>query len=126
LQLLGGVWILQVFPMLVGGLFTRWFHRWALLTGWLAGMAYGTIAAYNVKNATASHWASSSDIVFGHTIYIGFTAFIINAVITVVLTLVLRAVKAPEGADETLPHQYTADPDKAPAPVPAGVGLSAD
>ena len=37
LQLLGGVWILQVAPMLIGGLFTRWFHRWALLAGWLAG-----------------------------------------------------------------------------------------
>src|ERR1019366_1585064 len=30
LQLLGGVWILQLFPMLVAGLFTRWFDRWAL------------------------------------------------------------------------------------------------
>lgn len=30
-QLLGGIWILQTFPALVGGLFTRWFHRWALL-----------------------------------------------------------------------------------------------
>ncbi len=78
LQLLGGVWILQVAPMLVGGLYTRWFHRWALLAGWLAGMIYGTIAAYNVKNATTSHWAASSDIVFGHTVYIGFTAIIIN------------------------------------------------
>ena len=48
LQLLGGVWILQLLPMLVGGLFTRWFHRWALLAGWLAGMIFGTIAAYNV------------------------------------------------------------------------------
>jgi len=28
-----------------------------------AGMIYGTIAAYNVENATASHWAASSDIV---------------------------------------------------------------
>ena len=71
LQLLGGVWILQVLPMLVGGLYTRWFHRWALLAGWLAGMIYGTIAAYNVKTATTSHWAASSDIVFGHTVYIG-------------------------------------------------------
>ena len=90
LQLLGGVWILQIFPMLVGGLYTRWFHRWALLTGWAAGMIYGTIAAYNVKNATTSHWAASSDIVFGHTVYIGFTAIIINVVIAVVLTLVLQ------------------------------------
>jgi hypothetical protein len=29
----------------------------------------------------------------------------------------------PEGIDETLPHQYTADPEAAPAPAPAGVGL---
>ncbi|MEV7028290.1 monocarboxylate uptake permease MctP, partial [Kitasatospora sp. NPDC093558] len=47
-QLLGGVWILQTFPALVGGLFTRWFHRWALLAGWAAGMAYGTWTAYGV------------------------------------------------------------------------------
>ena len=39
LQLLGGVWILQLAPMLIGGLFTRWFDRYALLLGWLAGMA---------------------------------------------------------------------------------------
>jgi SSS family solute:Na+ symporter len=108
--------------MLIGGLFTRWFHRWALLTGWAAGMIYGTIAAYNVATPTTSHWAGSSDIVFGHTIYIGITALIINLVIAVVLTLILRATKVPEGADETLPHQYVADPDKAPPPTPAGVG----
>jgi SSS family solute:Na+ symporter len=126
LQLLGGVWILQIFPMLVAGLYTRWFHRWALLTGWLAGMIYGTLAAYNVKNATTSHWAGSSDIVFGHTIYIGITAIIINVVIAVVLTLVLKAARVPEGTDETLPHQYTADPEQGPAPTPAVVGAGAE
>jgi SSS family solute:Na+ symporter len=108
--------------MLVGGLYTRWFHRWALLAGWLAGMVYGTLAAYNVKNATASHWAASSDIVFGHTIYIGITAIIINIVIAVVLTPILKAARVPQGTDETLPHEYTADPEQAPAPVPAGLG----
>lgn len=122
LQLLGGVWILQIFPMLVGGLYTRWFHRWALLTGWLAGMIFGTLAAYNTSTATVSHWASSSDIEFGHTIYIGISAFLLNAVIAVVLTLILRAAKVPEGADETLPQHYTADPEQVPAPVPAGIG----
>jgi SSS family solute:Na+ symporter len=125
LQLLGGVWILQLLPMLVGGLFTRWFHRWALLIGWAAGMIYGTIAAYNVSSPTASHWASSSDIVFGHTVYIGLTAVVINIVLSVVLTLIMKAVRVPAGADETLPHQYTADPADAPAPEPAGVGAAA-
>jgi solute:Na+ symporter, SSS family len=123
LQLLGGVWILQMAPMLIGGLFTRWFHRWALLTGWLAGMVFGTLAAYNSASATASHWASSSDLEFGHTVYIGLSAVIINLVITVVLTLILKASRVPEGADETLPHQYTADPVAEPAPAPAGIGI---
>jgi solute:Na+ symporter, SSS family len=126
LQLLGGVWILQIFPMLVAGLYTRWFHRWALLAGWAAGMIYGTLAAYNVKNATTSHWAASSDIVFGHSIYIGITALIINVVIAVVLTVVLKAARVPEGVDETLPHQYTSDPEHRPAPTPAVVGAGAE
>jgi SSS family solute:Na+ symporter len=122
LQLLGGVWILQVGPMLISGLFTRWFHRWALAAGWAAGMIFGTVAAYNVATPATSHWAGSSDIIWGHTVYIGISAVLINLVIAVVLTPVLRAVKAPEGSDETLPHQYTADPERAPAPTPAAVG----
>ncbi len=48
LQLLGGVWILQTLPAIVVGLYTRWFHRWALLIGWAVGMAYGTKLAYDV------------------------------------------------------------------------------
>ncbi|MCW2934428.1 MAG: sodium:solute symporter, partial [Actinomycetia bacterium] len=59
---------------------------------------------------TTSHWASSSDILFGFTIYIGISAFILNLAIAVVLTLVLRAFRVPEGADDTLPHEFTADP----------------
>src|SRR6266496_2406961 len=125
LQLLGGIWILQLAPMLIGGLFTRWFDRYALLLGWLAGMAFGTIAAYKSASPTVSHWASSSDIEFGHTVYIGLSAVIINLVIAVVLTAVFRAARVPQGADETLPHQYTVDPASIPAPTPVGVGLGA-
>jgi len=125
LQLLGGIWILQVFPPIVFGLFTRWFHRWALLAGWLAGMAFGTIAAYKVATPTMSNWAGSVDLEFGHTVYIGLSAIILNIAIAVILTLVLRAARVPEGADETLPHQYTADPAQAPAPVPAPAGIGA-
>jgi solute:Na+ symporter, SSS family len=118
LQLLGGVWISQIAVMMIGGLYTRWFHRWALLAGWFAGMIFGTIAAYNSSSPTASHWASSSDIELGHTIYIGVSALAINLVVAVLLSLLLTALKVPAGTDETLPHQYTADPDEASAPVP--------
>jgi SSS family solute:Na+ symporter len=86
-------------------------------------MIFGTIAAYNVSTPTASHWGGSVDTLFGHTYYIGLTAFILNVAITVILTLILRAVRAPEGADETAPDQYTADPVEAPAPTPAGAGV---
>ena len=123
LQLLGGVWILQLAPMLIGGLFTRWFDRYALLLGWLAGMLFGTIAAYKSASPTVSHWASSSDIELGHTVYIGLSAVIINLIIAVILTVIFRAAKVPQGADETLPHQYTADPADLPAPTPAGIDL---
>jgi SSS family solute:Na+ symporter len=125
LQLLGGIWILQVFPMIVFGLFTRWFHRWALLAGWLAGEIFGTIAAYNVATPTTSHWAGSTDLEFGHTVYIGLSALILNVAIAVILTLVFKAVRLPEGADETLPQQYTADPADGQAPAPAAAGLRA-
>ena len=110
-QLLGGIWILQTMPALVGGLFTRWFHRWALLAGWAVGMAYGTLAAYGVASPTQAHFGGSSTEIpgIGEIGYIGLTAFVLNVVVTVVLTFVLKAVKAPDGVDETAPADYTAD-----------------
>ncbi len=58
--LLGGIWILHTFPALVGGLFTRWFHRWALLAGWAVGMIHGTAAAYGVASPTQKHFGGSA------------------------------------------------------------------
>ena len=49
MQLLGGIWILQTFPAIVAGLYTRWFHR-RPFCGWAVGIIYGTVAAYNVVN----------------------------------------------------------------------------
>src|SRR5579871_446798 len=42
LQLLGGIWIIQTLPALLGGLYTRWLNPWALLIGWAVGAAVGT------------------------------------------------------------------------------------
>src|SRR6476661_3125083 len=111
-QLLGGIWILQTFPAIVAGLYTRWFHRWALLAGWAVGMVYGTIVAYQqeVPNAKTRlvdgepvttvdgmrHFGSSiADFPFTHQkVYIAITAVLLNLLVAVVVTLVLRAVKA--------------------------------
>ncbi|MGW5643720.1 monocarboxylate uptake permease MctP [Saccharopolyspora sp. NPDC003752] len=110
-QLLGGIWILQTFPAVVFSLYTRWFHRWALLISWAVGMAYGTIKAYNVSTPTTPHFGGSVASIegLGELGYIALTAFVINAVVAVVLTLVFRAVKAPGGRDETVPADYFAD-----------------
>ncbi len=114
LQLLGGVWILQTFPAIVIGLYTRWFHRWALLTGWAAAMVYGTIVAYSTPapGVAGSHFgASTANVpVFNHTVYIALTALVINLVVAAVLTGVFRLAKLSAGADETLPSHYHADP----------------
>ena len=97
LQLLGGVWILQTFPAIVIGLYTRWFHRWALLVGWAVGMAYGTWLAYGVAvpGDPGSHFGGPL-VLFPGTetkVYIGVIAILVNLVISVVLTLVLRAIE---------------------------------
>jgi SSS family solute:Na+ symporter len=119
LQLLGGIWILQTFPAIVAGLYTRWFHRWALVIGWAAAMVYGTIQAYRapVAGQPNSHFGGSTAPVFGHVMYIAIAAFVLNVVIAVIGTLVFRALRFPAGSDETLPHQYSADPATAPAVV---------
>jgi SSS family solute:Na+ symporter len=110
-QLLGGVWILQTFLAIVAGLYTRWFHRWALLAGWAAGMIYGTVMAYRQSSPSTAHFGSSLAFVPGTNtkVYIAISAFVLNVAVTVVLTFVLRAVRAPSGTDATEMDDYYAD-----------------
>nr|WP_274637976.1 sodium:solute symporter [Microbacterium bovistercoris] len=114
LQLLGGIWILQTFPAIVAGLYTRWFNRWALFAGWAAGILYGTITAYNVVNPATHRNFGGSIANFPFTdipVYIGVSAFALNAVVAVVLTLILRAFKVKDTADSTRRSDYGADED---------------
>ena len=110
-QLLGGIWILQTLPSVVFGLYTRWFHRWALLAGWAVAMVYGTLKAYNASSPTVPHFASSLAPMelIGQLGYIALTAFVINVIVAVVLTPILRALKSPEGDDRTVMGDYFVD-----------------
>jgi len=45
LQLLGGIWIIQLLPPILLGLYTRAFNALALLIGWAVGTAIGTYMA---------------------------------------------------------------------------------
>jgi solute:Na+ symporter, SSS family len=113
-QLLGGIWILQTFPSIVFSLYTRWFHRWALLAGWAVGMVFGTISAYRVINpVTGKHFGGSLAEIpgLGDLGYIAMTAFALNILVAVVLTVVLNAMKVSNGRDGTEPGDYFADTD---------------
>jgi SSS family solute:Na+ symporter len=117
-QLLGGVWILQTFPAIVFGLYTRWLHRRALLIGWAAGMVSGTLMA-----AALSFKSPVYPLQLGGHIYPAYAAFyalIVNVVIAVVLTLAFNAVGVARGNDETTSVDYEVEVAPAPA-APAGL-----
>jgi len=120
LQLLGGIWILQTFPAVVIGLYTRWFHRTALVIGWAVGMAYGTIEAYWTPGGGQQHFGASTAPVLGHATYIAITALVINLVVAVGFTLVFRGTGLTDGYDDTSPADYALDPAAVPVARFAG------
>ncbi len=102
-QLLGGAWILQVFPAVILGLYTRWFHPTALLFGWAAGMAAATWMAVSTNFATFYPLHVGGGVLAGANM---FYAFIVNLVVAALLTLVFNALKANAGTDLTTAADY--------------------
>jgi solute:Na+ symporter, SSS family len=87
LQLLGGVWIMQLVPAILCGLFTRWFRGTALIAGWAAGMASGTAMVLSMQMKTSVvpfHLA-------GHTypIYAALPAVAINLLVTAMASVAM-------------------------------------
>jgi hypothetical protein len=50
-------------------------------------------------------------MILGHTLCIAVAAFVLNAAVSIVLTLIFGAGRLPVGADETLPAHCVADPE---------------
>ncbi|MEU4640313.1 monocarboxylate uptake permease MctP [Micromonospora sp. NPDC023814] len=127
LQLIGGVIILQTLPAVALGLYTRWFHRGALVAGWVAGMGLGMWMLYQIPNAATGrrHFGGSAfplaDFGFDtpKTIYVGIVAVLVNLAVAALLTVVLRAAKVRDGGDGTTPDDYFAD-EGDPRVVPGG------
>jgi solute:Na+ symporter, SSS family len=107
LQLLGGVWMVQIFPAMILGLYTRWFSGSALLIGWGLGMVLGTSLSWT-GNAWAPVHALKWDMPFignvglGFAAYNGFTTVIVNMLVATALSVVLR----PHARDETSPGDF--------------------
>jgi SSS family solute:Na+ symporter len=121
LQLIGGVIILQTMPSVALGLYTRWLHRGGLVAGWVAGMAAGLAMVYNIPKldpdgtVAREHFGGSSfalsklGLDTTSAVYAGLLALLVNLVVTVLVTVVLRAMKVADGVDGTAETDYTAE-----------------
>src|SRR3982075_3957571 len=94
LQLLGGMWILQTFPALVFGLFTRWFRAEGLLLGWAVGIGWGSWTAWSngLKPLATIELGGAS-----HVFYVGLGALILNVAVAAIATVIMGLV-SPRGA----------------------------
>jgi solute:Na+ symporter, SSS family len=122
LQLIGGVIILQTLPAVALGLYTRWMHRGALVAGWVIGMVVGLWMLYEIpkidpatKAVVKAHFGGSAyalsklGLDTKATIYPGIVSLLVNVLVVVVVTVVLRAMRVPDGVDATEDRDYTAE-----------------
>ncbi len=126
LQLIGGVMILQTLPAVAIALYTRWFHVWGMIAGWVVGMGWGMYLLYTIPNTAANkaHFGGSALPLgklsllgwhpFGAStvqIYVGIVAVVANLLVAVVVTLVAHKRRVPNGTDQTNPADYHVDED---------------
>ncbi len=95
-QLLGGVVMIQIFPAMVFGLYTRRIHGTPLLIGWIVGLALGIFLAWGPK------WTPTYATPAGFSVYIGILSVLANAIVAVALSFILPNT-AP---DETRPRDF--------------------
>ncbi len=105
MQLLGGIWIAQLFPAVILGAFLRShsrlaLHPHALFIGWLAGMASGTWMAWTLN-------LKSSIYPIPHlgSMYAAVPALALNLALAILLTPIFRLTRIPT-LDTTDPAAY--------------------
>ena len=123
LQLIGGVLIMQTLPAVALGLYTNWFHRWALGIGIGAGLITGMVMLYQVpklggadgRTVVREHFGGSAwplenlGIDSKAAIYVGIVALAVNLLVAAGLTPLLRGAGVPDGRDRTGEDDYVAD-----------------
>ena len=100
LQLLGGIWILQIFPAVVLGLYTRWFLANALLAGWIVGMTIGTTLSW------MQGFKPTSELPGIGIVYIGLTALAANLICAALVTAIANRLGSSSAADATAATDY--------------------
>ena len=103
LQLLGGIWIIQTFPAVILGLFTRKLNDWALLCGWAVGTVLGTWMAA-INNFSPTYPLAISGWTFPG--YAALYTVLLNFLVALVLTPVFAAMASKPPIDETVAADY--------------------
>ena len=95
LQLLGGVWILQIFPAVVFTLYTKRLTASGLFAGWLVGIVSGTGLAIlmGLKPVYTVQFGNGS-----FPVYIGVIALALNTIVSVLASAVTRRQPVPGAA----------------------------
>ncbi len=92
-QLLGGLWMIQVLPAVILGLYLRMLGGWGLLAGWAVGSGLGTWMAYTTSFKAAVFTLTVAGISVPG--YIALWALAANVAVSVVLSLLLKPFVAP-------------------------------
>lgn len=103
LQFLGGVLILQTLPAVFLGLFTRWFHRVALMVGLICGVIIGSLMVFS------QHFNSLYPLTIGATtvpMYAALIALVCNLGICIVLTPVFQVIGVARGRSTIAPSDF--------------------
>src|SRR5579872_463575 len=97
-QLIGSIAIVQTLPSVFISLYTRWFNAWALLAGWIAGIAAGLAMLVSVGFKAPFY----SLVMGGFTIpaYIAIYALGVNLVVAAAITLAVKLMRSPAAADD--------------------------
>lgn len=123
LQLIGGIIIVTTLPAVAFGLFTSWFHRYALIAGWVCSMAVSVYMLWNIPKVVGgkvvqAHFGGSGWPLakFGFnttaTIWVGFYTIVVGVIVSYLGTLLMKAMKIPAGVDTTLPRDYWVQDEK--------------
>jgi SSS family solute:Na+ symporter len=122
-QLIGSIIILQILPAVFFGLMTGWFHRWGLMLGMIVGLGTSLYLLYQTPQISTrgvlikQHFGGSSwpldkwGIDTNISVYIGLITLMINIVVVLVVTTILKLFHVSPNLDHTRPEDYTADTD---------------
>jgi len=104
LQLLGGVWIIQTLPSVLLGLYIRRFHPYALLIGWLSGIAAGTGMAWTKAGVATTYVLHFLGVAI--PCYAALSSLVLNLFVSGVLSLVFNVISRGAHDDETMAEDY--------------------